>query len=255
MGRIFVRPGTMANRNLPIARGLVGAWPMDEGAGSVVHDLSGHNVLLTANSAPVWTGGYLDLDGTDDYLYGSLPGLSADSAYSYVLRIRWPYVHYKVLLNSKDGANKRHLLIYHYNNLLGISRQYGGLYFADGFTVLDTAWHTLVINCSKSATAPVLWLDGVQQSSAGSPTGFGVNGSANDIRIGARLGATLSAADADIDVVLLYNRTLSPSEIKQIYADPDAWRRWPHYWTHSAGAPAGLPIPIAQHHYRQRRTG
>ncbi|MCP4607948.1 MAG: hypothetical protein GY845_04460 [Planctomycetes bacterium] len=51
---------------------LVVHWALDEGSGSVAHDLSGNGNDGTLNGEPRWatgkTGGGLECDGTDDYV-------------------------------------------------------------------------------------------------------------------------------------------------------------------------------------------
>ena len=56
------------NKGISLGQGLVGAWTMDEGAGSVVHDLSGRDNNGAVGDA-VWAvgseGRLLQTDGTD----------------------------------------------------------------------------------------------------------------------------------------------------------------------------------------------
>ena len=63
-------PGPPPDRLNPLAQGLIGTWPMDEGAGSVVHDLSGghsHGVIHGGITSAVDTmGPCLRFDGTND---------------------------------------------------------------------------------------------------------------------------------------------------------------------------------------------
>lgn len=60
------------NRSHPLARGLVGCWLFNEGAGDKVFDLSGQGNHGTLKGDPVWVGGKfgscLDYDGTGDYV-------------------------------------------------------------------------------------------------------------------------------------------------------------------------------------------
>ena len=52
--------------------GLVGAWHLNEGVGTVTYDYSGNNNNGTLTNGPVWTDGYfgygIDFDGSNDYV-------------------------------------------------------------------------------------------------------------------------------------------------------------------------------------------
>ena len=55
-----------------IAEGLVGYWPLDEGAGTATVDVSGNGSDGTLNGGPIWDvgkfGGALNFDGSDDHV-------------------------------------------------------------------------------------------------------------------------------------------------------------------------------------------
>ena len=57
-------PGTLLDPGAPINQGLVGWWPMWEGAGGKTLDISGRNHNGTLISEPLWDGGALRFNGT-----------------------------------------------------------------------------------------------------------------------------------------------------------------------------------------------
>lgn len=87
MNAPFRLPGTPLDPANPINRGLVGFWPMWEGAGGKTLDISGKNNHGTLTNGPLWSGGGLELDDTDDYI--ATPGVSipAASDFTFALKI------------------------------------------------------------------------------------------------------------------------------------------------------------------------
>ena len=72
-------PGTPLDPSDPINKGLVGWWPMWEGAGGKALDISGKNNHVTLFNAPRWVNGVL-FDGVDDYGQVSSSGFNGVTA-------------------------------------------------------------------------------------------------------------------------------------------------------------------------------
>ena len=68
MNAPFAIPGTPLDPANPINQGLVGFWPIWEGAGGKTRDISGGNNHGTLTNDPLWSGGGLKFDGTNDYV-------------------------------------------------------------------------------------------------------------------------------------------------------------------------------------------
>ena len=62
------RPGMLLDPSASINNGLVGWWPMWEGAGGKTLDISGKGNHGVLTNGPVWGGGGLNFDATDDYI-------------------------------------------------------------------------------------------------------------------------------------------------------------------------------------------
>ncbi|MBU0598822.1 LamG domain-containing protein, partial [Patescibacteria group bacterium] len=67
--------GVQLNRSHPLAKGLVGCWVMNEGAGNKIYDLSGNGndgSFPGGTANPLWkpgrTGPALKFDGVNDYV-------------------------------------------------------------------------------------------------------------------------------------------------------------------------------------------
>lgn len=67
------RPGMLLDPGAPINSGLVGWWPMWEGAGGKTLDISGKNNHAALTNGPKWAGRGLIFDGTNDFV--SIGGL------------------------------------------------------------------------------------------------------------------------------------------------------------------------------------
>lgn len=224
--------GVQPNWAHPLAKGLVGGWFFTEQPGVLgrANDITfnrNHGTLIAdTHSVPGKFGPALSFDGTGDYMTGSIPPLQNESAYTYILHLKWPYVHNKIILNTKDTNNDRHILILQANNVLSLHRYFGALASNQSqFAVLGDNFHHIAVVCQASSTPPELYLDGVKQTSTGTPGGYGKNGVANELKLGDRLGAGGYGATAIVDYLTLYNRALSDQEIAWLYREPFAMFR------------------------------
>ena len=205
----------------PINRGLVGRWLFNEGSG-VVTDLvdTRQNGTITGASWGVGPyGNQISFDGSGDYIDANVYGLDAFGAFTYTIRAKWGYVSNKFLLHSKDAAGYRHLMVIHANNTLILWRQgHPGAFYGSSFTKLDANWHHLSVVCNPGQTVPLFYLDGILQTSLGTPGGYGSYTGSNLLRIGGRLVSGYDAT-ADVSDVAIYNRALSPGEIVSLYTN------------------------------------
>ena len=77
------RPGMLLDPGDPITKGLVGWWPMWEGAGGKCLDISGKNNHGTLTNGPVWADG-VKFDGTNDYVNAGGAGNFTNTDFSIV---------------------------------------------------------------------------------------------------------------------------------------------------------------------------
>lgn len=72
------------------------------------------------------------------------------------------------------------------------------------------------------------------------------------VSLGERSDGANDSADCNISQALYYDRALAPSEVQQLYVDPQAFaRRRTRVFAAAAAPPSGLSIPIAMRHYMQ----
>jgi len=210
--------GSTLIKEAPLADGLVGYWPLNEGTGNLVNDLSGNgsNGVLTGDTT--WqapdVGPAVHFEGNADYI--NLSGAASPLA-------DWTFV-----LWVKPTANDDIFLDWGYNwvgktgvGLLGLAGKWCAVVgngVAQSLTLSDAAivtgeWRCVVV--TRRGSTVNLYLGGVLQADSDTLAG--------DISYGAY--RTLSYYSStglvgEISGAMVYNRALSPSEIARLYADP-----------------------------------
>jgi len=247
----------------PINRGLVGAWPMWEGSGNVVHDVSGNgnHGTLTGMAADDWVqspyGHALDLDGSNDHIL--MPLVVASPPFSVVSLFRASAsVQYLFSISDTGSLNNSHVL--ESRQASGYARVYsnssGGYGQARAFGTYSVGEWYIAVGVWAADDSRTCYLAGIASGSDAtliSPTGL------DETRIGSNGSSSPSYGPMQAALTLLYNRALTAAEIAQLYADPWAGFRQQDetaLWsaaTQGGGTPPGLAMPVAMHHYRQMR--
>ena len=211
--------GTMS-RSPGLWRGLVGAWPMQDGGGLTAHDVSGfgNNGTLTAmDPATDWVvtekgralqfggsaaGEYVGFSpiafGTGPWTFSSwIDIVSNYTTYGFLANAGWTA---RVQMNS-DVPSHFYLL-----SLTGASAVWTNIVY------LGRKHYSIV--CSGAAGI-TLYVDGISQGVQATPAG-GFTFST----IGCRTPASTSSLDGSMCAPGLWSRALAPSEIQELYADP-----------------------------------
>ena len=231
--------GMQINRSHPLAKGLVGAWVMNEGTGDKVFDLSGNGNNGTNNGADWNVNGGLDFNGTSDYVncgnndilsFGTNP-FSIVASITPKTMTSTNSIVAKVLDNSPmDGE-------WHFSTLSN-----DVLYFQcfDASTTnrikitgtqslnVNQTNHVAAINSGgTSESALDLYLNSIIDPSptkVKDGTYTGMNNYSTDVTIGMALrdSAYDSWMDGQISYVYIYNRALSEDEIAFLNREPYA---------------------------------
>ena len=260
------KPGVQLNPFHPLSKGLVGYWLMNEGAGSLINDISGNknhgrltNMLPNVQGSG-WGGskfgGCLQFNGSDNYVdCGNPPVLKITSNLTYSCWIRFTasqsdsvLMNYLTDWSPWDGA------------VLGISgtnankiKWHGDDYTkaAESTTVLnDGVWHHIVGTYDGDKLR--IYIDGDYDAISPSDTisyyadskfNIGAWGHGGDPPVGRDF------FGGDIDFVRIYNRSLPSYEIKQLSLNPFCdLIRAPLWYNPTV---AGLSIPVAMYNYRR----
>ncbi|MBI4894662.1 MAG: hypothetical protein HY833_02925 [Candidatus Aenigmarchaeota archaeon] len=203
--------------------GLVGYWNFNEGRGTNITDSSGNGNTERLYGGTSWVsnssckfGGCVSFDGSGDYINGTGINfeLSGRNSASYSIWVKSP------------GANSLDTVImYSGNSEIGFSHAGTAgasdhkIYFgALGSSVTtntlfnDNAWHHVV--GTYDGTTMRVYVDGIEEAATSRTGSFTSNG--NYILFAVRHDAAASLR-GELDEARVYNRALSPSEIRQLY--------------------------------------
>lgn len=203
--------------------GLVAWYKFDEGNGTVVNDSSGNGNHGNASGGMTWTNGKYNsagrFDGANDHV--TIPtGLVANASELTVIAFvnKTAYKEYGSFVSDWHSDLKKACFILGYEDPEGTVK----FYISTTSTSISTSqtgftdgWHMIAGQFSNSQNFLKVWVDLESTSVATSAVQLGPGGTYPSI---GRHDSDFRC-NATIDQVLIYNRTLSPEEIKQIYYD------------------------------------
>ncbi len=216
--------------------GLIGFWKFDENTGTNVSDSSGNGNHGTAIGGMNWTDGKYNsagsFDGVNDYVYSvdTIKNIFGNTMQNFtvglnVLEVTPNSTNYEVLFSIIPGGNtlpdgNNEICLYTYNGNVMAKFQYNGIgteyYNNIGFP--EDFTNKQVIFTSNETTACVIVDNNVINTFQTGGRSFDFSTSSNHIVVGGYRSYTL-VANCTIDNVMLYDRTLSESEITAIYYD------------------------------------
>ena len=247
--------GTPLNPHLPINDGLVGCWPMNEGAGAQVRDASGNGRHLTVPSGWTWVvdpqcGVCLLADGTN-WMYIPFTAITA-YPFTLVAAARVTAEEVNVLraligLGSGDYRTRYELTLANYTtsdyDRPGMNARFAGgsQNSNSGPYLTPELQRRVVVGVFASATSRLLYTNGSFMVEGTASTG--IDSSVDVLAVG---GSAYSGAQklTEYDVIefaAVYNRALTPNEIASLYADPWQGFRRPviEWWGAVLDAPSG----------------
>lgn len=217
--------------------GLVGYWPMNEGAGTQIDDASGNKNVGTLNG-PSWVIGKLrnalSFDGVNDYVrtavlpLGDLQKLSI----AYWLKVPQPTGAQVITMElSSDGnANPNGAfwqLIYGngsiFSSTLGATALYGAgpVHNSKTYPMPSVGWHHFVFVYDRSKASNQIesvYIDGVSQTLTATITSLGAGTYfRNDNLYLMSRGGISFFTGGYMDDLRIYNRVLSQSEVSDLY--------------------------------------
>lgn len=233
----------------PLARGLVGYWLPMASAGSKLLDLSGNNnhaVLPNTTSRPTWirsrVGPALSFDGNDIANIGSTGLLGANYSFSIFSRIRVNGDHFGFIFVGSTG-NVFNVGLFSYT----VPTLSLGLYVSNAYKTSSAGalvigqWRTVGVTFQENGSGEnvIFYVDGENFSNNTWATSLANTLDNTAIGVDSRdlSGQHLSG---DIGDILLYNRALSASEVRQLYDNPYALLR-PKSSLQLGKAPAATP--------------
>jgi len=219
--------GSQLNCEHPLAAGLVAYWPMNEGGGQAIYDLSGNNNTGTITNAvwrPAKFGNGLYFDGTGDYAKIEPCPDSLKFVGGKFTVVAWIYPQedaFNIICGNDQNTSSGGWAFAQYTtgSLL--------LYIASAFKQSTTniltlnAWNQVVVTYDNSIKICRFYVNGVFINQ---PSAFAYNlgytaGRPFAIGIDPRNYAG-QEYNGLIDNVMIYKRALTASEIAQLYREP-----------------------------------
>lgn len=210
----------------------VGWWRFDEGAGTLVRDFSGNENDGTVKGEMLWVPGKYNTAGQFngintsvvigdvlDVGTGSMTVVCEFNTTSYT----YDTVHGGALVNKKTTNNPLDVGYYIHYNQGGIKVR-----LSDGVGSLDMESvrrnlgdgknHQVCVIFDRSSGYASIYIDGILDSQTSIETITGDVDTSTTLSIGS-MGTYSRRFNGIIDNVIIYNRTLSDTEIKQLYYD------------------------------------
>jgi hypothetical protein len=206
--------GARLNASHPLVKGLVGCWLMNENGGGKLYDLSGKNNTGTITNATWSTSGQigntLSFDGDGDYVNIASPsnlamGTGNWSACAWfkvnAFTNNWP----GIIVFDNDG-------IAFDGDFLAILQDGNGYSMPGGHESIGVWTHVCAV---RAGTNYSLYRNGIYGSTIQTESGYGLAGV---YHLGT--GFSNTSFNGLIDDVMIYDRALTPSRIKQLYTNP-----------------------------------
>jgi len=221
--------GDLLDYGNPLAQGLVSLWPFNEDPGNKVFDLVGNNVGTFAGTAPSWSAGKFGsavrLPGTNEYVncgdmsevegidsFTIIVGFSTkaqtDGQFHGIVNKGEYYAtgdSFAITIYGDTGANKIRTSIG--TDIYGIPTM---------SALVQDQHYQFAWAYDKGSSTYNLYLDGT--ALAVTPTGSFVT--LPDVVESVTFGKGRFYHNGLIDYVMIWNRTLSASEISQLYYEP-----------------------------------
>ncbi len=219
---IYSKPplGSLADQEESINDDLVAWWVMNEGSGSHVNDISGNSNHGTTQADTAWVGGIhgpaLSFDGTGDYVDAGNDTFG-DSGFSVATWFMSDDVTNESRLyarGSNSGNNPTvQIITGGIRGIVGAAAEGGGgQVVGSSVAISNDIWYHVVMTFDKIRMK--LYINGVEEADDAAATNIGIT--TETVFIGASVG-TLSPHQGDISDVRVWSRTLTASDVQQLY--------------------------------------
>lgn len=230
--------GSELDRSHPLAKGLVGYWSMQEGAGEFVNDISGFGNKGTLTNGPTWQpgkfGSALNFDGTNDYvdIAGNVDVTGTRTVSLWMLSRDVSQNNVVLYFVNSGSEQTDYIVIGTYVSAILASADNVNAASAQSSTISSNKW-THVTVTKTTADVTDIYINGVVNTQAGTNQWGGAF--AKRLFGDSYVTATLPLVPFNglLDDVRIYNRALSAGEIRWLYQEPFAIFKPPairRYW-------------------------
>lgn len=240
----------------PYAQNLVGAWLLQEGAGSQISDLvhpEDEAVISTPWIGSAVGGGvsYLDNVANITTLAARDRGFNDTNECTVVVRSRVASGNQDGICEFSNGSLNTGFLMFNNSSAARWRCLAGGRSSGTSVIFFSTSipYEAVLVGTYSTTAGQFLYADGELGASDNTFTGDFNNTIDGTGRLGGLIG--LWPLSGNVQYVLVYNRAWGASDVARISADPLAPFRIPSIARRHVVSPVGLSIPIAMHHYKQ----
>ncbi|MBI3627356.1 MAG: LamG domain-containing protein [Candidatus Sungbacteria bacterium] len=210
------------------SNGLVGYWPLEEGAGTITGDLSGNNQIGTLTNSPTWIYGKLGKGLNFNVTGSTYVNMQKNALYNFSnnfslgawIQRATSSASGPIINRGKGGFTGYTMNLGRVNNDSNCTtsqidaKQYANRSNCLGNVPLDTAWHHIMISFSSTAGLRA-YVDGALSATISGDTDGIITGNNYSLQIGANQSSDYFTGK--IDEPRVYNRALSAAEITQLY--------------------------------------
>jgi hypothetical protein len=213
----------------PLLRGLVGYWPMLEGSGGKISDLSHNGNIGELTGAALWSsglfGGCVDYDGSSRrHKIGYNPVLFCSPYMTVAFWAKSDVTNYTssgyVVSMYDYAANKRvwAIAVNASGDLWTVLTSANGIngYYTNSTLAVDSSWHFFTFVVNNSTRQWDMYVDGIFNQTITAAVTYADQGSF--LTIGGLDGSNYF--DGGIDDIAMWNRRLSVAEIYGLYREP-----------------------------------
>ncbi len=204
-----------------VTSGLIGRWGLDEATGTVAYDMSGNgnDGVLTNNptraTSTCWVGYCLDLNGTNNYVYVTNGGIFDLAKFSWTVWIKPSWVsgvpsYNPAVVALRNILNTR-MSMHIRSNYSNLDLWNGSSLQSFPYTFQPDDWYHIVFTYNSGVAT--IYINGVAIGSNSFTQG---STTLLPLYIGSSDG-TAEYFNGSIDDVRIYNRTLTATEVKNLY--------------------------------------
>lgn len=247
------RPGILLDPTNPINRGLVGWWPLNEGGGNRVNDISLYNAPGTIIGASQFLDG-VTFDGSTNYItMGDASQLEVNG--NSIAFIGWFYLTaYPAVNKRKFMFTKAGVAVYEIESSVSgytgnimrftiYNTATGAFCYADSTTVppLNT-WFFVSFVFNHLLTKAYVYYNGVLEGTSSGQTGSIHTNHTGNFEIGRRGDNAEEKWKGKAKYLRIYNRVPSKEEINQLYTQPSVGLYTPNTAKYFVSAGGGVTV-------------
>lgn len=221
-------PPSILNKSHPLAQGMVGCWPMNEGAGQIAFECSGYAKPGTLTNGALFQnltrGSCISLDGTNDYIdLGDASALSPSAITVSCLVYFNAFSHaYNTVVSKVNVAGIGFYQI-HVKSTGKLALYVGGTsqssYDPGNITLSTKTWYHLVLTYSAQQGL-VGYVNGVQDATAAAQGALRTN-TGTSLSIGTDLNTAGRNLNGYVLIDQVWRRALTATEVRQLSMNPN----------------------------------